>query len=815
MPDEIKELEKFASTLEPIKKKMSSYTVPSLALSAVELGGNFVIQNRHAFIAEEEYRKGESPGFRDEFKPLYPRLPEVKTPTKTAVMYLEDGIFNSVTLPTHGLAVASTGSAAWEAMTGDPHLPGIAFNRMPYEDTIGKQRKPLLGPIIPEKFKVDLALPVMRAWMKGASYQVISTSTSHHNEQLTSRTERISGEKQIDECFGHDAVFVQSIGNYRDMEAGLRHCAYSYHPSTLLVGACQSLPVSYGDDTHKKDFRVQHLEAYSSFAPDIVWETNPTNAKYIASLTPGETQYLVMDGTSFAAPQAATVVAAMLRRYARSPENPEAVLSKEDILLALRQTAQPVHVREFVSSHTTSINSCGLLPLYRVGNNYISEEAGCGSIDVEAVWKHLEIMEQGVKEGKCKSLARQTIQAEIPTPIVTADAKGHYYYPIEIDNPLVTDSIVIDVKSRGLTGNAGQSSNKLYLASSNGELLQLMPSINSANHFLITKSSGFHGVPLAGKWTLVSTAPVEQAHISFVNAMAPEHVNVAIQPSEPKRFRNLYHRADLRTVKAVDLDERLMKRNDSGIPFIAQHDFSSTSFPENYLELRLMQLASDPNEKSHAIALVNSNYAPFEAHRNALLTALEKQDTQSILQLLAPSDKAKANVLEYALDEREKPAIVTMLLENGFAKRKNNIGTPFIVRLVQETERDGVRNQERVVVLKAAIDTLHKQGVSIMQKDARGKTVLDFALGAQTRPIIAEALTEEDKRNDLKFSALSYQLPQTSTELLQALPTKEQIEKTIHSFGKKLNIDVNVDIESVSGHIPFGSFPPKHKSNKR
>ena len=809
--DEIKELEKFSGVLDPIKKKMSSYTVPALVLSAVEFGGNMVIQNRHAFIGEHEYRKGESSGFRAEFKPLYTRLPEPATPTKVALIYVEDGMVNGTRLPTHGLAVASTGAAAWEAMTGDAHLPGIAFNRMPYEDTLGKQRKPLLGPFVPDKFKTDLALPVMRTWMKGSSYQVISTSTNYHNEKLASHAERVNGEKVLDDFFGNGAVFIQAVGNYRDMEAGLRHTAYSYHPSTLLIGASQSLPFSYGDGDSKKDFRVQHLESYSSFAPDIVWETNPTNAKYIASLIPSETQYSVMDGTSFAAPQAAAVVAAMLRRFARSPENPEAVLAKEDILLALKQTAQPVHVREINSSHTQPVSLCVPLPLYRIGNNYISEEAGCGSIDIDAVWKHLEAMERAVREGKCESIKRQTVQAEIPTPFVAADAKGHYYYPVEMCDNHITDTIVIDVKSRGLANGFGRSGDKLYLSSPNNELLQLMPSMNFPDKYLIAKSSGFHGVPVAGKWQLVSKERLDNARISFINAMDPQHVNVVVTPSEEERFRNIYRRADMRTLKAADLDERLMMRNDKDIPMIAHHDFSSTTFPEGYLQLRLMKFASDVNDKPNAIALINSHYAPFEAHRDALLAAIDQQDIRSMISLLVPDDKAKASLMEYALDEREKPETVAMLLENGFAKRKNNIGTPFIVRIVQEAERDGTWNRERITVLKAAIENLHKQGISIMQKDAHGKTVLDFAVGAQIRPIIEQAVAEEAKRDDLKMDAIISQLPQSPAEILKALPTREQLEKKIFSFGK----GIGIDIENITGQLPFVSVPPKTKSNKR
>jgi|GEM_PF-5768430 len=810
MADEVEDLKKFSDRLEPIKKMMSGSTVPSLAVTAVEFGGHVVIQNNHAFISEAEYRKGESPGFRSTFKLLYPRLPEAKTPTKIAIIFSEDGMIDGVHHPLHGPAVAATGAAAWEAMTGDAHLPGIAFNRMPYEDAIGRERKPMLGPFVPDKFKADLAMPVMRAWMKGSSYQVISisTSTNHYNDAIKSRTERIDGEKKMDAHFGENAVFIQCAGNYNDMEAGLRHTAYTHHPSTLLVGACQSLPVSFGDGADKKDFQVRHLESYSSFGPDLVWETNPTAATYIASRMPGETQYKVMDGTSFAAPQAASVVGAMLRRFARSPENPAAMLAKEDILLALKQTAQPVHCREIGSSHTTPVSISVGLPLYHVGKNWISEEAGCGSIDIDAAWKHLEAMETSVRDGKSQSLKRQTVQAEVPTLMVAANAKGHYHYPIEMNSPLITDTIILDVKSRGLVNRFGHSGDKLYLANPNGELLQLMPSMDFPHQYLIAKTSGFHGIPLAGKWQLVSTAPVEHASISFVNAMEPGHVNVAVQPDHEARFRNLYRHADLRTLKAADIDVWMFMRNDKNIPTIALHDFSNSVFPENYLELRLMQLASDPKDKEHAIALVNSGYVPFQPHREALLAAIERQDVKSMLAMLVPNDKAKSNLMEYTLDEREKPAIVSMLLDNGYAKARNHISTPYITRLVQEAERDGAWNKERLEVLRSGIASLHKQNISIMQKDFRGKTVVDFAVDRQVKQIVDDALAEEQKKPELKISAIMNQLPQTPAEAFKLLPTMQQAEQAIQSLSKELGID------DIKRRLPFMSAP-KGNNNER
>jgi hypothetical protein len=209
-----------------------------------------------------------------------------------------------------------------------------------------------------------------------------------------------------------------------------------------------------------------------------------------------------------------------------------------------------------------------------------------------------------------------------------------------------------------------------------------------------------------------------------------------------------------------------------------------------------------------AIKFVGSQLGERQRAREALLAAIEKQDMRQILTLLAPDAKSKQHLLEYTLDEREKPATISMLLENGYAKAKNHISTPFIVRLVQEAERDGGWNTERLDVLRAAIASLHKQNISIMQKDLRGKTVLDFAMDTKVRQIIDDALAAEQKNPELKMSAIMQQLPQTSAEALQYLPTMQQAEQTIQLLGSKLGI------QDLKLSLPI-SVLPKAKENQR
>ncbi len=756
MGDEITQLDTFSKHIVSVEKFLTSHgadqaTLPLVALSFAEKAGHWVIQHRHAFILEQEYRSGEAPGFRDSFTSLYSRLPLIAHPTTVNLLLMEDGIHPAAKYPLHGPAVAATAGAVEEALTGEKHLQGILYNRAPYEDTIGSVRKALLSPPVPDRFKADNAEPSLKTWLRNATYNVVSTSTSYFNNSIITATEREKAEKLLIDYFGKNTVFIRSIGNDLGNELHMRHSAYANHPQTLLIGACQSstgpLPSSP---------RLIHMESYSSFGPDLVCETTPLSAHFLKDFQSFSKTHQAIQGTSFSAPQAAVMVQVLLRRFAVSAENPNSVLPKEDILLALRQTAQPIHVREYISFTSTPNNEKQLLHPARIGDHYVSAAAGCGSIDIKAAWQHLERMEQAVKEGHGHIKPRRNLSANLLPQ--QRDSDGNYRSQIKMKDSGYIDLIFIDADMQPRPPNEWRGS--MSLVGPDGTKLELYPSDNAEAHYRIARTSAFYGVPMTGDWTLLSTKPMKSASIRFHGIMEPDHVSITHKPSESVRHYNLFKQADFRSISHKELDQLLLHKNKEGAPTIACHDFSTTGFPPAYLELRLLQLASNPAHKEHALALAKSGYPSFKIQESALTTAITKGDCKAAFALFAPNKDSLAELVERSFKSNDNVEIFSLLARNAGMTVTNADGVPVFNRLVQEAQHN-IRwdRDDQLNKLKAVIDTMHQQGTSILQPDNDKKTVLDYVLDQDIWYLLQQGLTKEKhlaevKRQDEQFSLI-------------------------------------------------------------
>ncbi len=741
MADEIEKLEKLDKAFQPAVKKLEK-TVPLLgplprdAVALMGETGNWLVQYQHGFIPEEQYRSGEGASYRQAFQPLYERLPEIKTPTRVAVLYMEDGMSPRSQVPLHGKTVAATGAAVWEALTGEKHLSGLLYNRSPYEDSVGPTRKPLLEPGLPAHLTRDRTFPLFQAWLKKSTYHVVSTSTGHLNNSIRSKADRLRAEKELNDVFGENTVFIQSAGNY--MRGGLhfRHSAYSNHPDTILIGASQSMP-----DAQPGRPRSQHMESYSSYGPDICCETQPLSALYLENLPPFPAKYVQTQGTSFSAPQAAVIVEALLSRFAQSPENPQAVLTKHDISLALRQTAQTLHVREYISL-TSQENDKHLLDLIPVGDHVVSDAAGNGSIDIPAAWQQLERMEKAVREGGAKMMPRQELAAPLAQVAPTPDAEGFYRYTVEMKGNQHVDSILLDthVASRLPFAPPGN----MVLQSPQGERVPLFASVHPYDLYRMAKTSVFHGKKIEGTWTLLSNEPLRDVDISFRRSMDPQHVGVTHAPDVTERSRKLYRLADFKTIKPTDLDQRMLKPEADGIPPIAKYDFSATRFPESYLDLRLLQLAADPASKSQALALAASGHPAFKSREAELITAIAKGDTNQLLALIAPDDTAKMALVDYAFNNRDSRETFTAIAKLGLSKQRTADGTPFINRLVQHANNNiSWDSANQMATLSAVIAVMQQQSESIIQADKNNKTPLDYVLNPAIWQTLQDAVTKE------------------------------------------------------------------------
>ena len=812
MADEIQTLDAWAKTMQSAAKRLEGAApvigaLPFRVTTLLEQGGNWFIQHQHAIIPEKDYRAGESPSYRLAFKPLYQQLPEIKTPTRVSVLYMEDGISAHSQHPLHGKIVAATGAAVWEALTRQPHLAGMLYNRAPYEDTIGPIRKTLLEPGLPDSFKKDQTYASIQAWLKASSYNVISTSTAHCNKALHNKADRLRAEKEITDYFGDNTLFVQSAGNTLGQELEMRHAGFSYHPDTILIGATQTL-----NDGLPARPRLLHAESYSSYGPDLVCETQPLNARYLehASMP----TYTTVQGTSFSAPQAAVIIQALLTRFAASKENPDAVLMQHDIALALRQTAQAVHVGEYMSL-TYQENNKQLIKQIRVGDHVVSDTAGCGHIDPYAAWKQLERMEQAVHESKAHVLPRHERSAALTEVSTKPDAEGNFRYTVEMKDDLRVDGIMLDiyVANRPPFSNPGT----LTLETPQGEKIPLFASVHPNESYRMAKSSACYGKSMSGTWTLLSSEPLKESELHFRRAMEPQHVCITHGPDPKKRQRDLYRLADFKTLRPTQLDALLLAPDEKGALPIAQHDFSATRFPAAYLELRLLQLACDPATKAHANALATSQYPVFKAHEKSLIAAIAKDNIPELVATLAPNDNSKRLLVDYVFKECDSHKSFLTLAKAGLNKIKTDNGTPFLNRLVQHMQHNRIEGDpSQVATLTAVMQMMHQQSEPIIQPDATNKTPLDYVLPPAIWQSLQQGIAQEKKlaqmdKEQKAFSAAMEQFIQSATLLnVSAAPDAvSAIRNSLHDMDVKFPLN-----QASQTHIPHAKTKEETKAKQ-
>lgn len=804
MGDEYEALWNFDRRMERMRVLAKPFGVPSIALQAAETVGAGVIQSRHAIIPESEYRRGESPAYREQFVPLYSSQPRVETPTPVRVVYIEDGIGPKARgNNTHGMAAAASGSAAWQAMTGEAHMPSILVNRSAYEDALTWQRATKLSPSMPPKWQTDLALPYLRSHYLEHPYTVYSTSTTFHNDQIRGPAERQAGIESLSRFYGQNAIFIQSSGNYADMRAGQRHTSFTSHPSTLTIGATQGW-------TSPEGARVLHLESYSSYGPDMVCETNPDAARYLGKGMFGLVDHQVTNGTSFSAPQAAAIVGTMLRRFALSPENPAAVLSREDVIYALRNTTQPVHVRECDSFRADTCRHA-LLTQRRMDGRLVSEEAGNGQMNPAAAWALMERMEKEVHGGKARIKPRHEVRAAFTIDKnLIPETDGFFHYPVKIPDDLHADTIVIDIRSPDLsrTDSNDKLHTPVFLGSPSGGMLRLFPSADSPSGYLIARAPGFHGEKMTGNWVLMTMEPIQDAQINFHNAIEPGHVTLEVKPDAAQRERQLYRTADFRRIPPAQIDAALLANAPPGSgPALASHDFSQTGFPDGYLPLRLVQLVEQGDLKS-AEALAGSGHPSLTPHKDALIAAIKAGDPKAVLDIWAPDDKAKYALLVYAVT-KEPPAMANLLLDRGYARLQPPPGAPSLVASVASEEQDRILENwtYKPEMLPLVVAAIEKEGGDVLAPGPDGRRVRGFIWRPQLVEILQQA---ETRQRDRQFAALmEEQVKGWQVETKPAQKTGSVADAA--DMLKSLGVIIANPLVIGPSSVPFGLTPPAFK----
>lgn len=621
------------------------YGLPVIT-TAQELAESY-IQQKNAFYDQNHYYIGMNDKLKQGIASYIPRLPDTATPTNVGLFVGEtvnDFDYESrLSGLVHGYETASIAETARRAL-GDDDKPAILLNRTVMADKAGKHKTR------PENYDSsytpDKAQESIRQAFHTHTFNVVSISAIGPDTPLKDRESYGCLLEKLDQQYGNNTLYVIASNNF-GRGTSLRHNVVHSHPSrALIVGAMHEQEKRIGDASYPVAF-VAH---YSEPGADIVMPVPRLDTGYNV-LEQNILKPDTLTGTSFAAPAAAAGTARLIERFARSKENPAALLSPETILLAIKQTARPV-----------TADGNALMPQVPIDGRRVTSKAGNGRADFKEAWKLLERMERRVRDtqaadkdgaampaGLEKAYVRERLElAPVilrPEKHVRNDQNPQLFeYELPMQSPLYADNALVHFQSPMLSNSRRFDKGTAIAVLPDGQQLELnaSPHNDSEVHYLIAKIPGVQGIPINGKWKILSSEKLEEVALSFPNAMQKDDVGVVVKP--PRRpVKELYQHADLRHVPPEALDKEFFGKDFSA----AEYDFSTTAFPESYLETRLVDLLErsykakqDKDTRAmdeylhNATRLIDTGYGGLQ-NRPVLLAAIQKRDPLAAIHSLS------------------------------------------------------------------------------------------------------------------------------------------------------------------------------------
>lgn len=782
---------KSAATVKPAKPAVSLDDYPEeLRLQlAIQLGselsktgiapqimtnlGTYMIdmqaQKDYALLGRETYRKGANEDLRKAIDKLEPALPPVKTPTKVGIFVAEDSS-KTIGMGYHGFAAASITDGVYAKMAGTQTRAIPLLNRFVHELGAGKNRIADRPPIKKEDVKddydkmkrlaqtgmvPDLAEEMLQKKYKDNSVNVFSISQVGTNLDMVDADSRSKAVKKLDDYYGSNAIYVIGNGNSAPNNAAhSRHNAVHQHPTrTLLVGALHTSDVTVGKST----FPVFTGTDYSQWGADVTVAVPDLKTGYTISKKMKEGDTIVADrplsGTSFAAPHAAAGVGRLMERFAKSKENPDAVLTPEQVLLAIKQTSQQVPVGivfERIEAGVPEIRGVAIpikplppvkdtfvflaktdiLPSSPFNGRLVHPSTGNGRADFEEAWKMLEAMENRVKDTQANTLPDGTTKAYVrervtipPSALVfdkelprDGEAGTDRQYKVTMDSPHFADTGIIEIHSKELAKAVKSGKAKLLAIAPSGERIELTPSIslNKDVDFVVAKIPAVQGMPIKGEWKIVSTEKLDKVSISFPSAMQADDVGVVIKPDleaiKKRRLRN----SDLREFSPHKIDPLLEN---------GPLDLSQTAFPQGYLELTLLNVMEEAKEAKannnevgfkklaeKAQQLANSGYPLFDTKNPAFIKAVGDLDSKATVKAMADGPTQLA-MIRFALEQGGKEKIKALTDLGIDLKAKDADGRTILFF---------TEDEETLKALKAAEPALEAM------KDNKGQSAEEF-----------------------------------------------------------------------------------------
>ena len=424
---------------------------------------------------------------------------------------------------------------------------------------------------------------------------------------------------------------------------------------------------------------------------------------------------LPMSGTSVATPHVSGFETELMRRFVASPENPGARLSPIDVMLAIKNTAQPLHIvardnKGYNFAHDVPKESVSpstvlrFVSVHKVGDGYVSRGAGNGAVQFQDAWALLEKQEAAVKEaekaGERNLFERKELDFAIQPPekasAQSSDAIIRSYpkieklikkvqslhsYKFNVADNLVTDDIVVDAVRTEIVKHGAplvddptrRPSNfnfrnrpTLYLVSPAGEVAEVfsssgyyidsIPKVN--NGFIMGRPVGMQNLPMQGEWTLLATEPLDKINVSFQQSMDPRHVGAMVVPDAKERKRKLYRYTDFTLLPKAQVDEMVLNPK-----FLETYDLSEVVLPAHYADIHLA-MAVKNNQKDLANGLLHSCYG--EKDKAELAQAVSDGDAKKILNLLIPAGE-RYEEFKKIQAAGASPDEVNFLYNNGFS----------------------------------------------------------------------------------------------------------------------------------------------------
>lgn len=718
--------------------------IDDLALLAAQKVERGHLQDTGGFL------KDAPPGYREAIAvwvmPIPMPGPGQETPVQTIVLEPESE---------HG---RNTSSLAWHSAdiaTGGRKKPWMMYvNRSIFLDGKEKIVAPEEAGFHPPAAPFpNLVLDEEKKFYRGP-ITLLSTSYRSNDARLHSAKDR---QRLEDDYKAHYApgdrqlAVMLSVGNDAELGSNFEpsNSALYYFENSLLVGAAD-IERKTGPDS--KPFEVFRKENYSRHHPSVMWMIAPAGANNYRNPDGTRTRF---NGSSASTPlMTGGVVYPLLAKYVAVPDQPQKLLTVDDVLLAIRQTAHPIFTSR---DNKESWQRDDLITNRLVGERYQSNEAGPGlarPLAADALLAAREAYARAHPE------VREIKLVDKQYPLQGQRKKGNtFLHTFAVGHDLRANIITLDLHVRpedsrdvSLTLIAPDGVSSMPLNLNVGE--------TPDTGYKVARADGFADIPARGEWTLVSNVPLREGTLNLERAIPPGHYIEKVQPDYATMRRDAMRHADFSEIPRPTLDALSLKT----------FNLSQTLFPDGYLKRRLMD-AVMARRDDEALVLLDSGAPEFTKARAEILQAVKGHNVAALVRILDGGTPSLA-LLREAIWARDT-LLVDVLIKEGYAAAMDTkSGETALTTIIDSSYPDRVRLVERALAsgAKATLNLRDTRGRTALIRAAdkiylpdEGPTILRMLVDNGADPSI-----KDDNERSIMFSLAN--MPDLADELARRCP---------------------------------------------